>query len=178
MVKFTENATLKKLLLRSAMKLSKVEKKLQKLGLSIPETPKPVAAYVPGVKMDEFIYTSGQIPLVNGEVKYKGKAGAAVSVEEAYEAAKICALNCLGVIRGLIGDLDKVEKVVKVVGFVNSTADFTMQAQVINGASELLGAVFGEKGVHARSAVGVACLPLDATCEVEMIVKVNTAHLE
>ncbi|MFZ5753178.1 MAG: RidA family protein [Bacillota bacterium] len=150
-----------------------VEKKLAEMGLSIPEAPKPVAAYVPAVKTGEYIYTSGQIPLVNGELKFKGKVGAEMTLEQGYEAAKVCALNCLSVIKGLIGDLDKIEQVVKVVGFVNSAPGFNMQPKVVNGASELLGAVMGEKGFHARSAVGVNELPLDATVEVEMIVKVK-----
>ncbi len=153
--------------------MSVVEKKVQEMGLSIPEAPKPVAAYVPGVKVGNYVYTSGQIPLVNGELKYKGKAGGEVSEADAYEAAKVCALNCLGVVKSLIGDLDKVEKVAKVVGFVNSAAGFDMQPKVINGASELLGELFGDKGAHARSAVGVSELPLGATCEVELIVKVR-----
>lgn len=153
--------------------MSKVEKKLQELGLTVPTPPAPVAAYVPGVKSGEYVYTSGQIPLVNGEMAYQGKVGAERTLEEGYEAARICALNCLGVIKSLIGDLDKVEQVVKVVGFVNSAAGFNMQPKVINGASELLGQAFGEQGKHARSAVGVNELPLGATCEVEMIVKVR-----
>ncbi|QNB46573.1 RidA family protein [Thermanaerosceptrum fracticalcis] len=153
--------------------MSMVEKKLAEMGLSIPEAPKPVAAYVPAVKTGEYIYTSGQIPLVNGELKFKGKVGAEMTLEQGYEAAKVCALNCLSVIKGLIGDLDKIEQVVKVVGFVNSAPGFNMQPKVVNGASELLGAVMGEKGFHARSAVGVNELPLDATVEVEMIVKVK-----
>lgn len=153
--------------------MSQVEAKLKELGLEVPEAPKPVAAYVPGVKSGEYVYTSGQIPLVKGELKYTGKVGAEKSLEEAYEAAKVCALNCLGVIKSLIGDLDKIEQVVKVVGFVNSAPGFNMQPKVINGASELLGTLFGEKGAHARSAVGVNELPLDATCEVEVIVRVR-----
>lgn len=153
--------------------MSQVEKRMQELGLSVPQAPTPVAAYVPGVKIGEYIYTSGQIPLVNGELAYKGKVGAEKTLDEGYAAAKICALNCLGVIKGLIGDLDKVEQIVKVVGFVNSAPGFNLQPRVINGASELLGEIFGEKGKHARSAVGVNELPLDATCEVEMIVKVR-----
>lgn len=156
--------------------MSDLGKKLKELGLSIPEAPKPVAAYVPGVKIGDYIYTSGQIPLVNGEVKYKGKVGLDVSVEKAYEAAKICALNCLGVVKSLVGNLDEVEQIVKVVGYVNSAPDFTAQPQVINGASELLGTLFGEKGAHARSAVGVSSLPLDSTCEVEIIVKLKSNH--
>jgi len=149
------------------------EAKIKELGLEIPEAPKPVAAYVPGVLIDGYVYTSGQIPFVNGELKYKGKVGAEVSPEEAYEAAKICAINCLGVVKGLVGSLDKVEKIVKVTGFVNSAAGFNGQPQVVNGASELLGQIFGEAGQHARSAVGVSELPADATVEVEMIVKIK-----
>lgn len=156
--------------------MSDLEKRLKELGLSIPEAPKPVAAYVPGVKIGDFIYTSGQIPLVNGEVKYKGKVGLDVSADQAYEAAKICALNCLGVVKSLIGDLDQIEQIVKVVGFVNSAPDFTAQPQVVNGASELLGKLFGDKGAHARSAVGVNSLPLDSTCEVEIVVKLKSKN--
>ncbi len=153
--------------------MSNVEKKLQELGLKIPEAPKPVAAYVPGVITGDLIYTSGQIPLVKGELKYKGKVGKDLSPEQAYEAAQICALNCLAVVKGLAGNLDRVEQIVKVVGYVNSADDFTAQPQVVNGASELLGKIFGEKGAHARSAVGVNSLPLDATCEVELVVKLK-----
>lgn len=154
--------------------MSIVEEKAQAIGLCIPEAPKPVAAYVPGVQTGALVYTSGQLPVINGELVYKGKIGAALTGDDGYEAARVCALNCLGVIKSLIGDLDQVEQVIKVVGFVNSAPGFTMQPKVINGASELLGELFGEKGRHARSAVGVNELPLDAACEVEMIVKVKT----
>lgn len=150
-----------------------VERKLKEMGLSLPEAPKPVAAYVPAVKVDGYVYTAGQIPFVEGELKFKGKLGKDLSVEEGYEAAKICALNALGAIKGAVGDLNKVEQVVKVVGFVNSASGFNQQPAVINGASELLGQLFGESGKHARSAVGVSELPLDAAVEVEMIVKIK-----
>ena len=150
-----------------------IEAKLQEMGLELPVTPKPVAAYVPAVKVDKFVYTSGQIPFVNGELKYKGKVVKDLTEAEAYEAAKICALNCLSVIKAQIGSLDEIEQVVKVVGFVNSAPGFNMQPKVINGASEFLGELFGEKGQHARSAVGVNELPLNAACEVEVIVKVK-----
>ncbi|MBZ4655344.1 MAG: RidA family protein [Bacillota bacterium] len=149
------------------------EAKLKELGLEMPEAPKPVAAYVPAVKIDKYVYTSGQIPFVNGELKYKGKVGGGVSEADAYEAAKVCALNCLSVIKAQIGSLDNIERVVKVVGFVNSASGFNMQPKVVNGASELIGQIFGDAGQHARSAVGVNELPLDATVEVEMIVKVK-----
>lgn len=150
-----------------------IEAKLKTMGLELPAAPKPVAAYVPAVKVDNFVYTSGQIPFVNGELKCKGKVGKDLTEAEAYEAAKVCVLNCLSVIKAEIGDLDRIERIVKVVGFVNSAAGFRMQPKVINGASELLGELFGEKGQHARSAVGVNELPLDAACEVELIVKIK-----
>jgi len=153
--------------------MSHVEKKLQELGFTIPLPPAPVAAYVPGVRVGDYVYTSGQIPLVNGEMAFQGKVGEARTLEDGYAAARICVLNCLGVIKSLIGDLDNIEQVVKVVGFVNSADGFNMQPKVINGASELLGQILGDQGKHARSAVGVNELPLDATCEVEMIVKVK-----
>lgn len=149
------------------------EEKIKSMGLEIPEAPKPVAAYVPAVKIDGYVYTSGQLPFVNGELKYTGKVGQEVKEKDAYEAAKICALNCLSVIKGIIGDLDKIEKIIKVSGYVASAEGFDMQPKVINGASELLGEVFGEKGQHARLAVGVNQLPFNAPCEVEMIVKVK-----
>lgn len=149
-----------------------VEQKLKELGLEVPEVAKPVAAYVPAVKVGGYVYTAGQIPFVNGELKYRGKLGKDFTVEEGYEAAKFCALNCLAAIKSVV-DLDDIEQVVKVVGFVNSAEGFNEQPKVINGVSELLGEVFGEKGKHARSAVGVNELPLNAAVEVEMIVKVK-----
>lgn len=149
------------------------EKKMEEMGIEIPEAPKPVAAYVPAVKIGDFVYTSGQIPFVKGELKYKGKVGKDLDEKEGYEAARVCALNCLSAIKGVIGSLDKIEKVVKVTGFVNSAPGFNLQPKVVNGASELLGEIFGEVGQHARSAVGVSDLPLDAAVEVEMIVKVK-----
>lgn len=151
-----------------------VEAKLKEMGLTVPEAPKPVAAYVPAVKAGEYIYTSGQIPFVNGELKYKGKVGNDLTPEQGYEAAKICCLNCLSVIKGQIGDLNQIKRIVKVTGFVSSAPGFNGQPGVINGASELLGQLFGEQGQHARSAVGVNELPLDAAVEVEMIVQVGS----
>ena len=149
------------------------EDKLKELGLTLPEVAKPVAAYVPAVICGNHVYTSGQIPIVKGEVKYKGKLGQELSVEDGYEAAKICALNCLAAVKSVAGSLDNVEKVIKIVGFVNSAAGFTDQPKVVNGASELIGKVFGAVGEHARSAVGVAELPLGVAVEIEMIVKVK-----
>lgn len=151
--------------------MSKVEEKLVSVGVVVPDVPLPLAAYVPGLISGNMVYTSGQLPMVNGQLAFKGRLGENASVEDGYAAAKQCACNCLGVVKALIGDLDRVKRVVKVVGFVNSTADFEAQPKVINGASELLQATFGEAGAHARSAVGVAALPLGAMCEVEIIVE-------
>jgi len=147
------------------------ESKLKEMGLELPVAPKPVAAYVPAVKTGEYVFTSGQLPFVNGELKYAGKVGAGLNEKEAYEAAKVSALNCLSVIKAQIGSLDNIEKIVKLTCFVNSAPNFTKQPQVANGASELLFQVFGEAGQHSRSAVGVSELPMDAAVEVEMIVK-------
>ena len=151
----------------------KIEARIAELGLNLPEAPKPVAAYIPAVRLGNLVYTSGQIPFVNGELKFKGKVGGELGPEEGYEAAKTCALNCLSVIKGVLGDLDRVKRVVKVVGFVASAPGFNGQPKVVNGASELLGQIFGQAGQHARSAVGVSELPLDSAVEVEMIVEVE-----
>jgi len=150
-----------------------IEDRLRETGLQIPEAPKPVAAYVPAVYSGGIVYTAGQIPLVKGELQYKGKLGRDFSVEQGYEAARICVLNALGAVKGVIGDLDKIEQVIKVVGFVNSAPGFNQQPAVVNGASETLGLLLGEKGRHARSAVGVNELPLDSAVEVELIVKIK-----
>ncbi|MEV7776843.1 RidA family protein [Kitasatospora sp. NPDC088351] len=154
--------------------MSKVEEKLAELGLTLPPVAAPVAAYVPALRSGEFVFTSGQLPMVGGKLPNTGKVGAEITPEEAKELAQICALNALAAVKSVIGDLDLIERVVKVVGFVASAADFTGQPGVINGASELLGRVLGEAGVHARSAVGVTVLPLDAPVEVELQVRVRT----
>ena len=148
------------------------EERLAELGLSIPAVAKPVAAYVPAVRTGSYVYTSGQLPMVAGQLAETGKVGAEVTPERAKELAQICALNALAAVKAEVGDLSMVTRVVKVVGFVASAPDFTGQPGVVNGASELLGAVFGDAGVHARSAVGVAVLPLDAPVEVEIVVEV------
>ncbi|MER5639314.1 RidA family protein [Kitasatospora sp. NPDC002227] len=153
--------------------MSKVEEKLAELGLTLPEVAAPVAAYVPAIRTGEYVFTSGQLPMVAGKLPVTGKVGAEVTPEEAKGLAQTCALNALAAIKSVIGDLDRVEQVVKVVGFVASAPDFTGQPGVVNGASELLGAALGEAGVHARSAVGVAVLPLDAPVEVELQVRVR-----
>jgi enamine deaminase RidA (YjgF/YER057c/UK114 family) len=149
------------------------EAKIKELGLTIPEAPKPVAAYVPAVRSGNLVYTAGQIPFLNGELKYKGKLGKELTVEEGYEAAKLCALNCLSVIKGVIGDLDKIVRIVRVGGFVNSVPEFSDQPKVVNGASELFGQIFAEAGKHARAAVGSINLPMNAAVEVEVIVEVK-----
>lgn len=150
-----------------------VEEKLKQMGLELPSAPAPVAAYIPAVSIDGWVYTSGQLPFVAGELKYQGKLGSEITVEQGYEAAKICVLNCLAAIKSVIGDLNQVKRVVKVTGFVNSAPGFNEQPKVINGASELLGQVFDEAGRHARSAVGVNELPLGSPVEVEMIVRLK-----
>lgn len=149
------------------------EARLRVLGLRVPGAPKPVAAYVPGVEVDGLIYTSGQLPLVDGELRYRGRVGDELSPEEGYEAARLCALNCLGVIRSLVGSLDHVERVVRITGYVRSAPGFEGQPGVINGASDLILEVFGDTGRHARAAVGVSELPLGAPVELELIVKLT-----
>ncbi len=149
-----------------------VEDRLAELGLSVPEVAKPVASYVPAVRSGSFVYTSGQVPMRSGELMMTGKVGAGVSPEDAAACAQQCALNAIAAVKAEIGDLDAVKRVVKVVCFVASDPAFTGQPQVANGASDLLGKAFGEAGVHARSAVGVPVLPLDAPVEVEIIVEV------
>jgi enamine deaminase RidA (YjgF/YER057c/UK114 family) len=152
---------------------AQVEARLKELGLTLPEVAAPVAAYVPAVRSGTFVYTSGQLPFVDGKLPRTGKVGGEVSAEEAADLARICALNAIAAVRTVIGDLDRVVRVVKVVGFVASAPDFTAQPLVMNGASNLLKEAFGESGAHARSAVGVAVLPLDSPVEVEMVVEVR-----
>ncbi|WP_169949817.1 RidA family protein [Microbispora sp. H11081] len=149
------------------------EERLTELGIVLPEVVPPLAAYVPALRTGDYVYTSGQLPLVRGELGVTGKVGAEVSAEEAKEQARICAVNALAAIKSVVGDLSQVVRIVKVVGFVASAPGFTGQPQVVNGASELLGEVLGEAGSHARSAVGVAVLPLDAPVEVEVIAEVR-----
>jgi enamine deaminase RidA (YjgF/YER057c/UK114 family) len=151
--------------------VSEVEDRLAALGRTLPSVAAAVGAYLPAVRSGSYVFTSGQLPMVDGSLAASGKVGAEVTAEDAKALAATCALNAA--IKALIGDLDQVRRVVKVVGFVASVPDFTGQPGVVNGASELLGQVFAEKGVHARSAVGVAVLPLDAPVEVELIVEVD-----
>ena len=146
--------------------------RIQELGITLPEVVKPAGAYVPAVQSGNLVFTAGQIPLVEGKLIATGKVGKEISVEEAKSIARVCALNAVAAIKGVVGDLDRVKKVVKVVGFVASAPEFTQQPAVINGASELLEQIFGDSGIHARSAVGVAVLPLDAPVEVELVVEI------
>ena len=145
--------------------------RLTELGLALPPVAKPVAAYVRAVVSGNHVYTSGQLPMVAGALPATGKVGAEITAEQAKDLARTSALNALAAVDSVIGSLDRVTRVVKVVGFVASAPEFTGQPGVVNGASELLGEVFGEIGVHARSAVGVAVLPLDAPVEVELVLE-------
>ncbi|MBE0478698.1 RidA family protein [Candidatus Aerophobetes bacterium] len=149
------------------------EEKLKELGITLPEVPSPAAAYIPAKKVGNLVFCSGQGPSVEGKLVYVGKVGAEKTLKEGYEAAKICALNCLAAVKNLVGGLDKIEEIVQVRGFVNCTADFEKQPEVINGASELLEKIFGDKGKHARCALGTSSLPRNITCELEMVVKVK-----
>ena len=152
---------------------SSVEQRLAALGLAVPEAPAPVAAYVPAVVTGNYVFTSGQLPFVDGKLPRTGKVGAEVSQEDAAELARQCALNAIAALKSVIEDLDRVVRVVKVVGFVASAPDFTGQPFVMNGASKLLVEAFGDAGVHARSSVGVAVLPLDSPVEVELVVEIS-----
>lgn len=152
--------------------MSQVEDRLHAIGLTVPPVVMPLAAYVPAMRSGIHVYTAGQLPMVEGELAAVGRLGAEISAEEGAELAKICGLNAIAAVKSVIGNLDRVVRVVKVVGFVASTPEFTSHPAVVNGASNLFKEAFGDAGVHARSAVGVAALPLGAPVEVEMIVEV------
>ncbi|MDX1701585.1 MAG: RidA family protein [Melioribacteraceae bacterium] len=158
-----------------------IEEKLNEIGFKIPEAPIPLASYIPAVQVGNLVFTAGQIPMKNGELIHKGKIGIPLtegssdeisSVETGIKAAELCTINCLSVIKSVIGDLDMIKRIIKVTVFVNSADSFTEQPKVANGASDLLVKVFGENGKHVRSAVGVNELPIDSAVEVEMIVEV------
>ena len=153
--------------------MSNIDARLAELGIDIPDLVPPVAAYTPAVIHGDLVFTSGQLPMVSGALPATGKVGEGhglIPASDAKEYARICALNALAAVKSVLGDLNRVTRVVKVVGFVSSDPAFTGQPGVINGASEVLGEIFGDTGVHARSAVGVAVLPLDAPVEVEIVV--------
>jgi enamine deaminase RidA (YjgF/YER057c/UK114 family) len=147
--------------------MGEVEIKLEKMGIVLPEIPKPVAAYIPAKQAGNLVFTAGQLPMVQGELISKGLLGQDVEIEEANKAARICTLNALAAIKGVIGELDRIQQIVRVVGYVASAPTFTQQPAVVNGASELLLEIFGERGKHARSAVGMAVLPLNASVEID-----------
>lgn len=152
--------------------MSSPSQRLAELGLELPVVPTPVAAYLPAVRHGTMVYTAGQVPLRDGELLAAGQVGADVSVEMATECARMCALNAVAAVAAEAGGIDDIERVVKVTVFVASAPGFTGQPQVANGASELLGEIFGAAGRHARSAVGVSVLPLGAPVEVELIAAV------
>ena len=158
-----------------------IEEKLKDLGFQIPEAPKPLASYIPAIRTGNLIFTAGQIPIKDGGLIYKGKIGNSpsdggidknINIESGIKAAELCTINSLSAIKSVIGDLDEIKRIVKVTVFVNSAVGFTEQPKIANGASDLLVNVFGERGKHARSAVGVNELPLDSAVEIEMIVEV------
>ncbi|MDN5919534.1 MAG: RidA family protein [Pseudonocardia sp.] len=146
--------------------------KLRELGLALPSVSTPAGAYIPARRSGNLVFTAGQVPFVDGKLPKTGKIGGDVSAEDGYDLARTCALNALAAVDALVG-LDSVTGIVKVVGFVASSPEFGGQPKVINGASDLLGEVFGEAGAHARSAVGVAELPMNSPVEVELIVEVG-----
>jgi enamine deaminase RidA (YjgF/YER057c/UK114 family) len=150
------------------------ETRLEELGIELPATPAPAGAYIPATRAGNLVFTAGQLPLQAGELSLRGKVGDAVGVDQAREAARLCALNALAAASTQTGGLAGISRVVKVTGFVASAPGFNEQPQVINGASEILGEIFGDAGLHARSAVGVAELPMDAPVEVELVVETTT----
>ena len=153
--------------------MANIESRIKEIGFSLPEAPKPVAAYIPAKQTGNLVFTAGQLPMVNGELISKGLLGQDVEIDEANKAARICTLNALAAIKGVIGDLDRIKQIVRVVGYVASVPTFTQQPAVVNGASELLLEIFGENGKHARSAVGMAVLPLNASVEIELTVEIE-----
>ena len=153
--------------------MGKIENRLEQMGLNLPEAPKPVAAYISAKQSGKLVFTAGQLPIVDGELISKGLLGQDIEIEQANNAARVCTLNALAAIKGVIGELDRIKQIVRVVGYVASVPTFTQQPAVVNGASELLLEIFGEAGKHARSAVGMAVLPLNASVEIELTVEVD-----
>ncbi len=150
----------------------KVEENLKNLGIIIPDAPKPLGAYRPVVISGNIIFVSGQLPIEKGKLKYKGKVGSDISLDDGVHASKIAAINILSVMKQELGDLDKINRILKLTGYVASAPGFDMQAKVVDGASELFYQVFGENGIHARAAVGVFELPLGAPVEIEAIAEI------
>jgi enamine deaminase RidA (YjgF/YER057c/UK114 family) len=150
-----------------------IDEKLKSLNIVLPQPPKPAGAYIPVVIADQTVYVSGQIPIEDGKVVYKGKVPTEQSLEQAQKAAKLCVINALAQLKSELSSLDRISKIVRVSGFVNCTPDFTDQSKVINAASDLLFDIFGKNGQHSRIAVGVASLPLGAVVEIDMIVQIS-----
>lgn len=150
----------------------RIEDELARLGFTL-QTPRPVAAYVPAVRSGDLIFTAGQGPMVDGKPRYLGKVGRELTEEQGYQAAQLCVVGCLACVKSLTGDLDRVEQVVKLLGFVACVDGFTRQPWVMNGASELLIRLYGDRGRHARSAIGTNQLPLDIPVEVELVVRIR-----
>ena len=150
-----------------------IEEKLKSLGIELPHPPKPAGSYIPVSIIKDLGYVSGQIPILDGKVRYTGKIPTARTIEEGQSSARLCTINALSQLKVKIGDLDRVTKIVRVSGFVNSSSDFTEHAKVIDGASNFLYQVFAEKGIHTRVAIGASSLPLDATTEIDMIVELS-----
>lgn len=150
-----------------------IEDKLRAMGVTLPDAPAPLASYVPAVVAGQLLFTSGQLPLINGQLGWQGKVGLEVDVESGYQAARASAINCLAVVKGAVGSLERIARIVKVTGYVSSAPGFTGQPKVVNGASDFLLELLGEAGRHARAAVGVSELPLGAPVEVEMVVQLR-----
>lgn len=151
----------------------KIEEHLQELGIVLPKANPPAAVYCPGVQAGNLVFTAGQTPKIDGKLQYTGKLGQDLTVEDGQAAARLCILSCLAILKDTVGSLDRVERIVKLTGFVNSAPAFTKQSQVIDGASQLLYDIFGPAGAHARSAVGCVSLPGNACCEIELIAAVK-----
>jgi enamine deaminase RidA (YjgF/YER057c/UK114 family) len=150
-----------------------IEKNMRGLGLELPEVPKPVASYVPAVRSGNYVYTSGQVPFVKGELMHRGKLGGDLTIEQGYECARVTAMNCLAAVKSVIDDLDLVKQIVRLTGFINSAPGFTDQPKVLNGASDLLVEIFGERGKHSRLAIGTSELPLGAPLEIDIVVEIG-----
>ena len=150
----------------------KIEERIRELNLEIPETVKPIGAYLPALLSGNYIYVSGQLPFLNGELVHPGLLGSDVTIEQGFEAARICALNSLSAIKSVFSDLDKIKRIVKINGYVSSERGFNDQPKIINGASEFFFQVFGESGRHARSAVGVPVLPMGSCVELDLIAEI------
>lgn len=156
--------------------MSSIENRINELGMKLPPLAPPLAAYVPAIQTGNLVFTAGQLPTIDGKLIAEGQVGegaGAVSIETAQECARQSALNALAAIKSVVGDLDRVERIVKVTGFVSCESSFASHSAVINGASELIGQIFGDAGLHARSAVGMSSLPFNAPVEIEMIVEVR-----